>query len=602
LVLTRNHALVFLAVCAGAALPVYGYLASRAPRGGAGARTTADAIVVGGGIAGLSAAYELANGGADVIVVDMASIFGGHAVMATGDLTFAGTPFQEEHGVKDSPELALKDLQAWGEDPDPYWSRYYVEHARTEVYDWLVSMGVTFEKLILPPGNSVMRTHRTKGRGIGLVTPIFSACARRPNISFRWNTRADRLLVENGRITGVAVTDTRTNAATDLHGRVVVLATGGFQSNLDMVRASWRSDIPFPERFLTGSGLNSMGTGHKLAAAAGAALTRLDHQWNYVTGLPDPRFPDGKRGLNAYNDLSIWVNSEGRRFLAEKTSAKFAFPVVARQKGSTYWSIFDEAAKHTFWIAGSDWSSFDAIEKQIFANPALMKSAATIEELAAKCGLPPAALRETVDRFNALVDKGVDDDFGRFGAGKPFKPKKLAQPPYYCAQFFPLSRKTMGGVAIDPSARVLDTGGHVIPGLYAAGELTGMGGLNGKYPLEGTFLAPSIVTGRVAGRTAVAELGAKAAPPVAPLAPPPAPPAQPTAATCMACHQLGTLTLQARPGYWHFEHVHRVVLARQYDCMKCHADLGPTYEPSTHHIDRAQQVRVCTTCHSGEDR
>ena len=87
--LTRNHALVFLAVCAGAALPVYGFLVSRAPRRAA-LPTTADAIVVGGGIAGLSAAYELAAGGADVIVVDMASIFGGHAVMATGDLTIVG--------------------------------------------------------------------------------------------------------------------------------------------------------------------------------------------------------------------------------------------------------------------------------------------------------------------------------------------------------------------------------------------------------------------------------------------------------------------------------------------------------------------------------
>ena len=600
--LTRNHALVFLAICAGAALPVYGYLASRAPKDHASARTTADAIVVGGGLAGLSAAYELANGGADVIVVDTASIFGGHAVMATGDLTLVGTPFQEAHGVKDSVELALKDITDWGEDPDPYWSRYYVEHSREQVYDWLTSMGVTFEKLVLPPGNSVLRTHRTKGRGIGLVTPIFSECARRPNISFRWNTRVERLLKEDGRVTGVVATNTRTNRPVELHARVVVLATGGFQSNLDMVRASWRSDVPFPERFLIGSGLNSTGTGHKVAEAAGAALTRLDHQWNYITGLPDPRFPDGKRGLNASNEFSIWVNSEGKRFLAEKTSAKFGFPIVARQKGSTYWSIFDEASKRSFWIAGSDWASFDAIEKQIFGNPALVKSAATVEELASKCGLPAAALRETVGHFNTLVDKGVDDDFGRFGPGKPFKPKRLAQPPYYCAQFFPLTRKTMGGVAIDESARAVDASGHVIPGLYAAGELTGQGGLNGKYPLEGTFLAPAIVTGRVAGRTAVAELGAKPAPPVAPLAAPPVPPSQPTAAACQNCHQLGTLTLQTRPGYWHFEKVHRVVLARQYDCMKCHADLGATYEPSTHHIDRAQQVRVCPVCHTGEDR
>ncbi|HEX4403688.1 MAG TPA: FAD-binding protein [Polyangia bacterium] len=556
----------------------------------------------GRGHRGLSAAYELANGGQSVIVVDMASVFGGHAVMATGDLALVGTPFQEARGQHDSPAIALKDLQDWGEDPDPYWSRYYVDHVRTEVYDWVTSLGVTFEKLIQPAGNSVMRTHRTKGRGIGLVSPIFAECARRPNISFRWNTSVDRLLLENGRASGVATTNMRTSDALDLHARAVVLATGGFQSNLDMVRASWRSDVPFPERFLIGSGLNSTGTGHKVAQAAGAALTRLDHQWNYITGLPDPRFPDGRRGLNAYNEASIWVNSDGQRFLAERTSAKFGFPIVARQKGSTYWSIFDEAAKRSFWVAGSDWGSFDAIQKQIFDNPALVKSASTIEELATKCGLPAPALRATVDRFNGLVDAGVDTDFGRFGPGKDFKPTKLARPPYYCVQFFPLTRKSMGGVAIDASARVLDVGGRVIPGLYAAGELTGLAGINGRYPLEGTFLAPSIVTGRVAGRAAVTALGAKPAPAVAPLPSPPAPPPGPTATACMNCHQLPTLVRAARPGYWHFEKVHTVVLARQYDCMKCHADLGRSYDAATHHIDRAQQVRVCPTCHSGEDR
>jgi uncharacterized protein len=599
--MTRNHALAFVGICAGAALPVYGYLASRAPTNRAVAATSADAIVVGAGIAGLSAAYELANGGASVIVVDTASIFGGHAVMATGDLTIVGTPYQQEHGQKDSVDLALADFEKWGEDPDPTWTRYYVEHARQEVYDWLVSMGITFETLVLPPGNSVMRAHRTKGRGIGLVSPIFSECARRPNISFRWDTRVVRLLEDGERVAGVAATNVRTGEATELHARVVVLATGGFQSNLDLVRANWRADVPFPERFLIGSGLNSTGTGLEVAKAAGAALTRLDHQWNYITGLPDPRFPDGTRGLNAYNEASIWVNADAQRFLAERSSPKFGFPILARQKGSTYWSIFDEATKRQLWIAGSDWSSFEVIDKQIFGNPALVKSALTLEELAGKCGLPAPALRATVDRFNTLVDKGVDEDFGHFGPGKPWKPTKLGRPPFYCMQFYPLTRKSMGGVAIDPSARVLDTGGHVIAGLYAAGELTGLAGINGKYALEGTFLGPSIVTGRVAGRTAVAELGAKPAPPVAPLPLPLAPPTQPTAAACLACHQLGTLTLQSRPGYWHFERVHRVVLARQYDCGKCHADLGPTYEPATHHIDRAQQVRVCPVCHSGED-
>jgi len=130
-----------------------------------------DAIVVGSGIAGLSAAYEPAKGGAKVSDIDMASVFGGHAVMATGDLCLVATPFQEAQGIKDSPDLAYQDFMKWGDDANPEWVRYYVDHSRTEVYDWLTSLGVTFEKLVLPAGNSVKRTHRTKGRGISLVSP-----------------------------------------------------------------------------------------------------------------------------------------------------------------------------------------------------------------------------------------------------------------------------------------------------------------------------------------------------------------------------------------------------------------------------------------------
>lgn len=566
----------------------------------AAATTATDAIVVGSGIAGLSAAYELSLGGAHVTIVDMATVFGGHAVMATGDLCLVDTPFQREQNVQDSPELAYQDFMKWGEDANPEWVRYYVDHSRTEVYDWITSLGVSFEKLILPAGNSVKRTHRTKGRGIGLVSPIYTECARRKNVSFLWHTRVDKLLVDGGRIAGVATSDLRTQAHAELRAKLVVLATGGFQSNLDMVRESWSGEVPFPEHFLIGSGINSTGSGHQLAKSVGGELTHLDHQWNYITGLPDPRYPDGNRGLHAVNADSIWVNSDAQRFIAERSSAKFGFPTLVRQKGATYWSVFDETTKHSLWIAGSDWASFDTIEKLIFANPKLVKTADTIEELAHKSGLPAPALRATVERYNRMVERGVDTEFQRFGPGKDFKPTKLQKPPFYAVQLFPLTRKSMGGVAIDTSARVLDAQQHPIPGLYAAGELTGVGGLNGKAALEGTFLAPSIITGRVAGRAALAEIGRKAAPPPLPLEEPKA--VEQAKEVCLACHQLPALVTQKRNGYWHFEKVHSVVLARNYECSKCHSELGTTFDLSTHHIDRLAQPRVCAHCHTGEDR
>jgi uncharacterized protein len=570
-----------------------------------GAPSHTDAIVVGGGVAGLAAALELAQGGAKVEVVDMASIFGGHAVMATGDLSLVGTPFQEGKGIHDTPELAFKDFTTWGEDADPEWVRTYVTTSRREIYDWVTEMGVTFETFATPAGNSVLRAHRTKGRGLALVSAIYGVCARNPNITFLWNTRVDRLLTSGARVVGIAATNVRTSTPLEIRAGVVVLATGGFQSNLDMVRRNWPKGLPFPERMLVGSGMNSMGSGHELAREAGAALTRMDHQWNYITGLPDPRYPGGKRGLNAIDFDSIWVNADGKRFLAEKTSTKFAFPILARQKGATYWSIFDEPGKKSFWIAGSDWADFKVIDRVIFGDKDLVKSAATLDELAGKVGLPPAALGETVRRYNELVGKGVDEDFSRFGPGKTYKPQRIATPPFYAVQLFPLSRKSMGGVAIDASCRVVDARRQVVGGLFAAGELTGLAGINGKAGLEGTFLGPSIVTGRIAGRTALAELGHPPGPGHA-AAGPPEPPIEPNpgmgTALCLTCHDLPKLVAAPRAGYWHFERVHTKVLAEKFECAKCHAELSRTLVPAGHRIDRVAQVRVCLTCHKGEDR
>jgi predicted oxidoreductase len=578
-------------------------------------RTSADVVVVGAGIAGLSAAYELALAGRDVIVVDVSSVFGGHAVMATGELAIVDTPDQRAQGIADSPDLAYKDFQTWGEDPDPLWTRRYVDRSRVEIYDWLATMGITYEAVIPKPGNTVPRAHRTKGRGIGLVTPIFAEVARRPNVWFRWNSRVDRLLVENGRVVGVLATNTRTGAAVELRGHAVVMATGGYQSNLERVRATWTKDLPMPATLLAGSGWNSQGTGHDAAKAAGAALTRLDHQWNYISGMPDPRYPGENRGLNAYNEESMWVNTDAQRFMQERWSPKLGLPELVKQPGATYWSVFDEKTKKTFWVAGSDWAAWSRVERLIFGDPALMKTANTVEELAAKAGLPPNALKATIDHWNEMVDAGVDLDYKRWGPGSTFKPKKIDKPPYYAAQFYTLTRKSLGGVAIDGDARAVDAAGKPVPGLWAVGELTGFAGVNGKYGLEGTYLAPSIFTGRVAGRALAAELGAKPAPAPRPLpqfltTPPakgemtsgPALSSSTLAATCLGCHQLQSLVTAKRPGYWHFEKVHTVVLAKQVDCGKCHAELGTMYDPERHHIDRLTQPRVCTTCHAGEDR
>jgi predicted oxidoreductase len=216
--------------------------------------------------------------------------------MANGDLNIVRTPFQASRSIVDSPEIAYADMIKWGKTPSPEWARYYAENSQTEIYPWLTSLGVEFTDVLKAPDNSVPRIHLTKGRGIGLVRPVYVECLKLPNIVFQWNARVTRLTHANGRINGVQWQDVRTGKPASLAVKAVVLATGGFQSNLDMVREYWASGVPFPENFLSGSGINSTGTGHKVASAAGAALVDMDRQMNLSSGIRDPRYPDRRRG------------------------------------------------------------------------------------------------------------------------------------------------------------------------------------------------------------------------------------------------------------------------------------------------------------------
>jgi uncharacterized protein len=547
-----------------------------------------DAIVVGAGISGLSAALELARGGAAVTVIDMSSVFGGHAVMSQGSLSIAGSPVQEAAGFHDTPDLAFNDIREFGEDADLDWVRYYVENSRREVYDWVTDLGVRFEGVAASPGNSVDREHQPAGRGIGLVTPIYRACLEMADVRFVWNAQVERLLTEDGRVTGVLARNLRNDEEQTFHAGAVILATGGFQSNLDMVREFWPAEFRFPERILVGSGRNSIGLGHRLAESAGGDLVKMDHQWNYFTGIPDPRYPGSNRGLSAANMHGILVNAKGRRFANLHGWAKEVMPALLAQKEATLWFIFDEASKPFFVVSGTDWTDFKQVEKHILNNPKLVQSAGTLNELAEKAGLPAKEFVETVERYNQMVENGVDDDFHRFGPDRPTYSNQtspaIATPPFYAMQAFPLTRKSMGGVAIDLECRVIDKRKQPIAGLYAVGELTGLAGINGKAALEGTFLGPCILTGRVAARSVLAALNRPR-------------PKEPSDVTrCTDCHDIPEQLAQSKPGFWHFEQVHRTVLARGADCRGCHAELSP-YRDDNHRINPQALTATCVGCH-----
>lgn len=474
-------------------------------------------VIVGAGISGLVAAWELAQKDIDVTVLEMSPIYGGAGITSEGAICIIGTPEQEQSGIKDSAQMAFDDFMTYGRDdqgpgPNKEWVRYYVDESRREIYDWLAQLGVRFEKkVILMPGNSVPRWHKVTGKGRGLLEPIYKDCKKMKRVSFVFRTKAVSLLRNGNRIQGVRAERLKDGKRIDYPASAVILATGGFQSNLRMVRENWPSELPFPDHLLIGGGLNALGSGHEMAAAAGACLINMQYQLNYPTGLTNPSDAGGRRGMNAYSDKSIWVNKTGRRFMSESRDTRLTFPEVVRQPGGTYWAIFDSDARNVFHVSGF---SSQKIASGIFNNPemsAYVKSGLTISELAQAAGLPPEALNQTIIRWNRMVTEGKDTDFGRIGRDQLTwsNPPKIEKPPFYAVQFLPLTRKSMGGVAIDCSCRVTDRSGRPIPGLYAVGELTGLAGVNGKASIEGTFLGTCILTGRVAGRAVMTDLAAQ---------------------------------------------------------------------------------------------
>jgi uncharacterized protein len=489
-------------------------------------------------------------------------------------VSIVGTPLQAAKNIADSPALAEKDFLARGEDNDPRWVAAYVRNSKEWLYDWLTELGVSFETVLRPPGNSVARLHMTNGKGLGLVEPIYGACLLHPNIRFIWATVAEDLIVDEGRVTGVRARDLRHGTRRDLHARHVIVATGGFQSNLKRVLENWPSELGRPSRLLAGAAHSAMGSGHEVVRRVGGRISRLDHQWNYVLGFPDPRDPSRTRGLAAFNMDAIWVNADGKRFTAELGDEKLGLHALLTQPGGTYWNVFDEKGKDGFSITLAGWENAGEVRRLVHDTPGVVLRADSLEALSAAMRVPASNLTATVSRYNELAARRIDSDFQAFTEKTFLRRQPIDTAPFYAAQFFPITRKSMGGVDVDIECRVLNAAGRPIPGLYAVAEVTGFGGINGKAALEGTFLGPAMYMGRIAGRTIAQEVATwpsrESDTPVSAVAATVFPDSE-----CVKCHDIRKGVTRQRAGYWHFEQSHTKGLARGYACSTCHGDLFP---------------------------
>lgn len=563
------------------------------------AAPTPDLLVVGAGISGLSAAAEGARLGLRVTVVDRNSVYGGTAVVAYG-IAIVGSPLQEQLGIKDSPELAYQDFVSWGGDPHPGWARYYAEQSKTELFDWFSARGVQFEKVVKPNGNSVARFHHPRGGDVALVAALYQEILRFGKIEFVMNTDVTGLVRQDGRVTGVNVQDYRSGKSRTISARNVLLSTGGFQNSPELVRNYWPSQLGRPERILLGGGFEATGSGLALARAAGGAVAHLDRQWNYSPGIPLPDGPEGTRGVYVNIVGPIWVNAQGRRFINESGDKRARLEALAHQTPAKAWMIFDASLRSIFEITHPVFNS-EPTRTNRLNQPGMMIAAATIEELGEKAGLPPAALAAAVERYNLGIQTGKDE-FGRrvaSGSSNLSSPELVQKAPFFAVPVFPLTRKSMGGIQVDMACRVQTESGQAVPGLYAGGEATGFGGLNGKQSLEGTFIGGAILMGRVAARS-VAD-ATKPAP--RPVQGKPFPerivlrkPDPSRDASCQECHDLGDLTNDSRPGYRHFRLSHGIVLERKMSCSECHAELAP-YRKRQHRIDKLAQTQNCVACH-----
>lgn len=461
-----------------------------------------DIVVVGAGGAGLSAALEAAKAGCSVLVIEHEpGILQSNTALCGGVVMGCCSSVQKAAGVEDSVEEFRKYLAAVGagfEDPDimDVWA---AESGGT--VDWLIEQGAQFpvEKLYMS-GNELGYAHITKPVPRGCITPEDSGSSicqalyarnQEAGVSFKFKTTASRLISDpDGRITGV-ITDKGTYRA----NKGVILCTAGFSRNQEWIK-SFKPDLT------TGGSFGSsyqQGDGIKMGMAVGA---KIGNMWitqadTIGTQLTEEMCPC--MVIAIWQLPCVFVSQDGKRHMPEDMYYEYQCGQIAAQPGGYVWSIWDQSITDMGSSVITVPACSDGCEDEI-ANGTMFR-ADTIAGLAEQLGIDPATLEETVNRYNEMMRKGVDEDFGRVtGLGEVIKP------PFYAAKTVPATCDTAGGLIINTDGEVKNVFGDIIPGLYAAGSTTS--GWRGElYPGSGTAVSVAVTFGRRAGKKAAAEAG-----------------------------------------------------------------------------------------------
>ncbi|TFK25567.1 fumarate reductase [Coprinopsis marcescibilis] len=457
----------------------------------------AQVIVVGGGLAGLSAAHTLLERGANVLLLDKQPFMGGNSTKATSGINGAATNSQRTAGIPDTPEIFFNDTKKSARELARDDLIRVLTYKSGDAVNWLQDkFKLDLSKVARLGGHSQPRTHRGDAQFPGMVM-TYAQMERLEDLAESSPERVK--IIKKARVTklvkdasGAVIGAEYVHAGqTQIAYGPVVLATGGYAADFteDSLLKKHRPEY---WNLPTTNGEHCTGDGHKLAMAAGANAVDLEKVQVHPTGLVDPKEPDAKVKFLAAEALrgvgGLLLDNTGARFVDELQHRDFVtgkiwengkFPIRLVLNGP--------ASKEIEWHC------------KHYVGRGLMKRFDSGEALAKEFGVDPAVLKKTFDDYNQSV-RTQKDPFGK----KFFQGEWKFDDFFNVAVMTPVLHYTMGGLEIDEESRVLGKDGKPIAGLFAAGEVAG--GVHGANRLGGSSLLGCVVFGRVSGDSAAAYL------------------------------------------------------------------------------------------------
>lgn len=443
---------------------------------------TFDVIVIGAGGAGLTAAIVAKEAGAKTLLLEKMGFPGGNTIIAGGGFNAAIKEDYEKAGIKDSPELHAEQTLAAGDfRADPELVRILTEGAPESVA-WLKKRGVKFQDYIYQIyGGIYPRCRNPLGpRGQAYIQVLVPE-AKRVGVDLRTNAKVLGIHREHaleGRVTGVEVEI----GGKKLHIRAtkgVIACAGGFSANAKMC------GIHDPR-------LEKLGTTNQPGATGEVLVNMVDigaetRGMDYIQCIPEkPLDVKHNPALSTQVNRFVFVNHEGKRFVAEDARRDVLRDAVLAQTKMEAFPVIDD-------VGFELQKNSKGPENEAARKAGTLFIGNTIEELAGKMGVPADALKKTIDEYNKAVDTKVDP----FGRNPNMLVNKIEKAPFYSGRIVMARHHTMGGVCINVKTQVLDRHGKVIPGLYAAGEITG--GIHGTNRVGGNAIADVFTFGRIAG-------------------------------------------------------------------------------------------------------